>query len=172
MPRPRRLALALAGFAVGLALVGVDGFDFAAIRSALSGEEERRLPGVRGASTISQQLAKNLFLWPGRSLVRKALEAWFTLLLEATWPKRRILEVYLNVAEFGPGVFGVAAASEIYLGKPADRIDPEEAARLAAVLPSPRRMRVDDPGPYAEERAAWIRDQVEMLGGPDYLAGL
>ena len=92
-------------------------------------------------------MAKNLFLWPERSLLRKGLEAWFTVLLEALWPKRRILEVYLNVAEFGPGVYGVGAASERYFGKPAARLTRAEAALLAAVLPSPRRLRVAQPSP-------------------------
>jgi monofunctional biosynthetic peptidoglycan transglycosylase len=148
------------------------GFDFASISSALSGEEERRLRSLRGASTISQQVAKNLFLWPGRSLVRKALEAALTLWIEGLWPKRRILEVYLNIAEFGPGIFGIGAASAAYFGVSPARLGPDEAARLAAVLPDPRRLRVVDPGPYALERAAWIRAQVEMLGGPAYLRGL
>jgi monofunctional biosynthetic peptidoglycan transglycosylase len=148
------------------------GFDFASISSALSGEEERRLRSLRGASTISQQVAKNLFLWPGRSVLRKGFEAWLTLWIEALWPKRRILEVYLNVAEFGPGIFGVGAASAAYFGIPPARLGPFEAARLAAVLPDPRRLHVIDPGPYALERAEWIQGQVEMLGGPAYLRGL
>jgi monofunctional biosynthetic peptidoglycan transglycosylase len=148
------------------------GFDFASISSALSGAEARRHGGLRGASTISQQVAKNLFLWPGRSFVRKGLEAWLTLWIETLWPKRRILEVYLNVAEFGQGVFGVGAASLTYFGVPASALGPEEAARLAAVLPDPRRMRVRDPGPHALERIAWIREQVAMLGGPAYLRDL
>ncbi len=148
------------------------GFDFASISSALSGQEDRRLRSLRGASTISQQVAKNLFLWPGRSLLRKGLEAWLTLWIEGLWPKRRILEVYLNVAEFGRGIFGIGAASAVYFGASPARLGPEQAARLAAVLPDPRRLHVIDPGPYALERAAWIRGQVEMLGGPAYLRGL
>jgi monofunctional biosynthetic peptidoglycan transglycosylase len=147
------------------------GFDFASIASAVS-EEERRAGRLRGASTISQQVAKNLFLWPGRSWLRKGLEAWLTLWVEWLWPKRRILEVYLNIAEFGPGVFGVGAASAAYFGEPPARLGPAEAARLATVLPDPRRMRVNDPGPYATLRAAQIREQVEGLGGPGYLRGL
>ena len=148
------------------------GFDFASISSALSGDERRRLATQRGASTISQQVAKNLFLWPGRSFVRKGLEAGLTLWIEALWPKRRILEVYLNVAEFGPGIFGVGAASAAYFGASPRELGPDEAARLAAVLPDPRRLHVVDPGPYALERADWIRGQVAMLGGPAYLRGL
>src|SRR5258705_477427 len=111
------------------------GFDVDAIVRAV--EEQRRNP--RGASTISQQLAKNLYLWPGRSFVRKGLEAYFTVWLEQTWPKRRILEVYLNVAEFGPGIFGAQAASDVMFGKPASQLTLREAALLAAVLPSPKR---------------------------------
>jgi len=147
------------------------GFDFASISSALSGEEGRaRRP--RGASTISQQVAKNLFLWPGRSWLRKGLEAWFTLWIEWLWPKRRTLEIYLNIAEFGPGIFGIGAASTAYFGTPPAHLDAAQAARLAAVLPDPRRLQVSDPGPYATARAAQIREQVAMLGGPAYLRGL
>lgn len=144
------------------------GFDWGSIGDAISEGDVR----PRGASTLTQQVAKNLFLWPGRSLVRKGLEAWFTVLLEALWPKRRILEVYLNVAEFGPGVYGAGAASERYFGKPASALDRREAALLAAVLPSPRRMRVVDPSPYLLERAAWIERNAARLGGRSYLSGL
>jgi len=148
------------------------GFDFASISSALSGEEERRTGRPRGASTISQQVAKNLFLWPGRSWLRKGLEAWLTLWIEWLWPKRRTLEIYLNVAEFGPGIFGIGAASVAFFGTPPAQLDAAQAARLAAVLPDPRRLKVIDPGPYAIARAAQIREQVAMLGGPAYLRGL
>jgi len=148
------------------------GFDFASIESALSKQERRRSRGPRGASTLSQQVAKNLFLWPGRSFVRKGLEAGLTLWIEALWPKRRILEFYLNIAEFGPGIFGVAAASEAYFGVPPARLGPEQAARLAAVLPDPRHIRVVDPGPWARERAAEIAALAASLGGPAYLRGL
>ena len=144
------------------------GFDWGSIGDAISEGDDR----PRGASTLTQQVAKNLFLWPGRSLVRKGLEAWFTVLLEALWPKRRILEVYLNVAEFGTGVYGAGAASERFFGKPASALDRREAALLAAVLPSPRRMRVADPSPYLLERAAWIERNAARLGGRSYLSGL
>lgn len=148
------------------------GFDFASISSALSGDEERSGSRLRGASTITQQVAKNLFLWPGRSWLRKGLEAWLTLWIEGVWPKRRTLEVYLNVAQFGPGIFGVGAASAVYFGaRPAD-LGPEEAARLAAVLPDPRRMRVLDPGPYSAARAEEIRETAASLGGPAWLRNL
>ena len=146
------------------------GFDFKQINKALEDRERGRR--VRGASTISQQVAKNLFLWPGQSWFRKGLEAGITVLIELAWPKRRILEVYLNVAEFGRGTWGVQAASRRYLRKDAARLAPAEAALLAAVLPSPRRYRVDAPGPYVRKRQAWIQRQMTALGGPAYLRNL
>jgi monofunctional biosynthetic peptidoglycan transglycosylase len=145
------------------------GFDLDAINRALSERERGR---VRGASTITQQVAKNLFLWPRQSWVRKGLEAYFTMLIEACWPKRRILEVYLNVAEFGRGTFGVGAASEAYFGKPAARLTAQEAALLAAVLPSPKRMRVDAPSSYVRSRQEWILAQMRALGGPAALRSI
>lgn len=140
-----------------------DGFDFKSINKAL--EERERGRRVRGASTISQQVAKNLFLWPGQSWIRKGLEAYFTLLIEALWPKQRILEVYLNVAEFGKGVFGVGAASDVYFRKSAAKLNAYDAALLAAVLPSPKRMRVDAPSRYVKSRQTWIVSQMRQLGG-------
>jgi monofunctional biosynthetic peptidoglycan transglycosylase len=142
------------------------GFDLEAIGDAI--EEGGDGGRLRGASTISQQVAKNLFLWPGRSFVRKGLEAWLTAWIELLWPKRRILEVYLNVAEFGPGVFGAEAASRRFFGKPASALQPGEAALLAAVLPSPRRLRADAPSPYVAQRAEQILRQMDRLG-PGYL---
>lgn len=144
------------------------GLDLEAIRQALSEDEER----PRGASTISQQVAKNLYLWSGRSWMRKGLEAWLTLAIEALWPKRRILEVYLNVAQFGPSTFGVGAASRAFFGTEAARLDRRQASLLAVVLPSPRRMSPARPTPYMLQRAAWIRDQVRALGGPAYLSSI
>ena len=144
------------------------GFDFQSIYGALQEDRRRR----RGASTISQQLAKNLYLWPGRSLLRKAIEAYFTVLIEFTWPKRRILEVYLNVVEFGPEVYGVDAASRLFFGKPPSQITSQEAALLAAVLPSPKRMSVLRPSEYVRKRASDIEAAVRTLGGPSYLAQL
>lgn len=146
------------------------GFDLGAVEQAL--REHGRGKRLRGASTISQQTAKNLFLWPGRSLVRKGLEVYWTGLLELLWPKRRILEVYLNVARFGDGVFGVEAASRAFFGKPAARLTLEEASVLAAVLPNPVRLRADRPSAYVLERAAWIREQAAQLGGSSYLGRL
>lgn len=143
------------------------GFDIDAIRGALADAEDGER--LRGASTISQQVAKNLFLWNGRSFVRKGLEAWFTLLIETLWPKRRILEVYLNIAEFGPGTYGAAAASERYFHSVPARLTPHQAALLAAVLPNPARYRVERPSPYVLRRAAWIQRQANQLGGAAYL---
>jgi len=143
------------------------GFDVAAIADAIGDAEDGER--LRGASTISQQTAKNLFLWNGHSFVRKGIEAGFTVLLELSWPKRRILEVYLNIAEFGDGIYGAAAASEAYFGKAPSALTAHEAALLAAVLPNPRRYRVDKPSAYVLRRAAWIEQQVRQLGGPAYL---
>lgn len=119
---------------------------------------------VRGGSTISQQTAKNLFLYPKRSLLRKGLEAGFTILLELLWPKARILEVYLNFAQFGDGIYGVEAASRAFFGKPAQRLEPNEAALLAASLPNPLKLRVDQPSGYMLKRREWIRRQMRQLG--------
>jgi monofunctional biosynthetic peptidoglycan transglycosylase len=147
------------------------GFDANAIGDAL-GDYARGEP-LRGASTVTQQVAKNLFLWPGRSFVRKALEAWLTVWIEALWPKRRILEVHLNVAQFGPCVFGVEAASRRYFGTRAAALSALQAARLAVVLPSPGRMRVDDPGPFAEERVREVMAELQRPEGlPSYLREL
>jgi monofunctional biosynthetic peptidoglycan transglycosylase len=143
------------------------GFDLESIGKAW---DERAEGGrVRGASTISQQVAKNLFLWSGRSWFRKGLEAWFTLLIELTWSKQRILEVYLNVAEFGPGVYGAEAAAQRYFGTGAHALSRHQSALLAAVLPSPRRLRANRPSAYVAQRARWIERQVAQLGGPAYL---
>lgn len=137
------------------------GFDFAALRDAV--RTAWRGGPLRGASTISQQVSKNLFLWPGRSLVRKALEAGITTELELLWSKRRILEVYLNVAEFGEGVFGVGAASARFFAKQPAALTEAEAALLAAVLPNPSVLRVEQPSAYVRGRQAWIRGQMASL---------
>ena len=139
------------------------GFDLEAIERAL--EHNARGGRVRGGSTISQQLAKNLFLWSGRSWVRKGLEAWYTLLIEALWPKQRILEVYVNVAEFGDGIYGAQAAARSYWNKDAAALTAGESARLAAVLPNPRRYSAHRPGPYVQKRARWIERNMRNLGG-------
>lgn len=143
------------------------GFDFEAIDKAMA--HNKRGGKVRGASTISQQLAKNLFLWSGRSYLRKGLEAWYTVLIELFWPKQRILEVYANIVEFGDGVYGAEAAARRFFGKPAASLSPGECARLAAVLPNPKKYSAQKPGPYVQRRARWIERQVRRLGGPGYL---
>jgi len=147
-----------------------NGFDLKQINNALEEREQGRR--VRGASTISQQVAKNLFLWPGQSWVRKGLEAYFTVLIELLWPKQRILEVYLNVAEFGKGVFGVGAASEVFFRKPAANLNTYDAALLAAVLPNPKRLRVNAPSAYVRARQDWIVGQMRGLGGTSLLQRL
>ncbi|MGQ0801374.1 MAG: monofunctional biosynthetic peptidoglycan transglycosylase [Pseudomarimonas sp.] len=146
-----------------------NGFDTEAIRQAW---QRYRGGGksLRGGSTISQQVAKNLFLWSDRSWVRKGLETWYTGLIETLWPKQRILEMYLNIAEFGDGVYGAQAASQRYFGKPAAQLSAGQAASLAAVLPSPRKYSVTAPSAYVRRRAAWIEAQMQQLGGVDYLA--
>lgn len=143
------------------------GFDFQAMEKAQSANARGRK--LRGGSTITQQLAKNMFLWGGRSYVRKAIEAWYTLLIEAMWPKRRIIEVYANVVEFGDGVYGAQAAARRYFRKDASRLTPSECARLAAVLPAPKRYSVVRPGPYVGRRARAIERQMRMIGGRGYL---
>lgn len=143
------------------------GFDFEAIEKAA--EHNRRGGNVRGASTISQQVAKNLFLWPGRSWVRKGLEAVLTVMIETMWTKRRILDVYVNIAEMGDGVFGAEAASRRFFRKGAASLDAKEAALLAAVLPNPAEYRADSPSAYVRRRQQWILRQMSALGGPSWL---
>ncbi len=145
------------------------GFDLESISDAV--EDRLRGDRLRGASTISQQTAKNLFLWPGRSFLRKGLEAWFSMLLEFCWSKARILEIYLNIAEFGRGIYGVEAAARHFFHKHADGLRLEEAAVLAAVLPNPRRLLASHPSAYVRERARWILEQMRLLG-PGYLDGI
>lgn len=145
------------------------GFDLDSIADALETAAEGGQ--LRGASTISQQVAKNVFLWPERSWVRKGLEAYYTALIELAWGKRRILEVYVNVAEMGPLVFGVEAASRHWYGIPASGLDAERAALLAAVLPSPLARSPVDPSPGVRDRQAWILRQMDNLG-PAWLDGI
>lgn len=136
------------------------GFDVEAIQKAMEANERAEQRGSdkrRGASTISQQTAKNVFLWPSRDWVRKGLEVGYTGLIEAVWGKRRIMEMYLNVAEWAPGVYGAEAASQHWFNKSAENLTAREAARLAAILPSPRRYRAADPGPYVRRRASRIQ---------------
>jgi monofunctional biosynthetic peptidoglycan transglycosylase len=144
------------------------GLDFASIERAVS----ERGGGLRGASTITQQLAKNLFLWPGRSFVRKGLEVWYALWMELLWSKRKILELYLNVAQFGPCLFGVEAAAQQHFGVRAADLSALQATRLAAVLPSPGKMRAADPGEYTEERAQEILALMQDERSEAWLHGL
>ena len=137
------------------------GFDLQSIEKAYRHNQRGR--HVKGGSTISQQVAKNLFLWPGRSWLRKGIETWLTVWIELLLPKERILELHLNVAQFGPTVFGVEAASRLYFGKPAAKLNRDDAARLAAVLPNPVRLRVARPSPYVLRRQAWIEYQAARL---------
>jgi monofunctional glycosyltransferase len=138
------------------------GFDFESIADALQEIEEGGR--LRGASTISQQVAKNLFLWKGKSFIRKGLEAYFTVLMELLWPKRRILEVYLNVAEFGDGIYGVEAAAKKFFGKPPAGLTSKESALLAAVLPNPIKLKVAAPSAYVKLRSLRIEKQMRNLG--------
>jgi len=146
------------------------GFDFESIRKAV--QHNAKSKRKRGASTISQQVAKNLFLWSGRSWARKGLEVYFTVLIEAAWPKERILEVYLNLVEFGPGTYGVQAATKRFFDKDASRLTRREAATLAAVLPNPKRFRADRPSNYVQKRRDSIMGQMRALGGPSFLKQL
>lgn len=145
------------------------GFDFSSISKVLDRDTDDGKP-LRGASTISQQTAKNLFLWEGRNWLRKALEAGLTIGIETTWTKRRILTVYLNIAEFGSGIFGIEAASQHYFHKPAKWLTASEAALLAAVLPNPIKYRVQAPSHYIVQRQRWILRQMRQLGGTPFLA--
>ncbi|MBA4852220.1 monofunctional biosynthetic peptidoglycan transglycosylase [Emticicia sp. BO119] len=146
------------------------GFDFKSMGNAF----QRNMKGkkIRGASTISQQVAKNVFLWQTRSYIRKAIEVYFTALIELIWGKQRILEVYLNVAEMGSMTFGVEEASKRYFGKSAKDLTRDQAARIAAVLPSPIKWSIAKPGPYVVRRTGQIARQMRALGGPAYLSGL
>ena len=146
------------------------GFDFKAIEKARINNAKGRK--VRGGSTISQQVAKNLFLWQGGGYFRKGVEAWYTLLIELMWPKTRILEVYANIAEFGDGIYGAQAASRSYWKKDGSKLSPAESARMAAVLPSPRRYSVANPGPYVKGRTNKIQRQMRQIGGTAYLETL
>jgi monofunctional biosynthetic peptidoglycan transglycosylase len=137
------------------------GIDLESLEAALT--ESGRDGGMRGASTITQQLSKNLFLWPGRSLIRKAIEAVMSLMMDALLPKRRILELYANVVELGPGIYGVGAASRIYFAQSAAQLTEPEAALLAAVLPNPRQLNVAAPSEYLRERQVWVLEQMQGL---------
>ncbi len=138
------------------------GFDFDSIMSALTTNAQGKQ--IRGASTITQQSVKNLFLWPGKSYLRKGIEAWLTILMELILEKQRILELYLNLVEFGPGIYGVEAASQFYYNKSARDISVQESARLASVLPNPYRFHVNQASGYTIQRSRWIKKQMRQLG--------
>lgn len=158
-----------------------NGFDFKAIEKARAHNERaeerarkrnRPVKGTRGASTISQQTAKNLFLWKGRGItrwIRKGLEVWYTVLIETLWPKSRIIEVYVNTVELGNGVYGAQAAARTYFRKDAKTLTVAEAARMAAVLPNPRRYSIARPGPYVQRRSNNIQRQMRYMGTPAFL---
>ena len=139
------------------------GFDVEAIREAMAENEEGER--LRGGSTISQQTAKNAFLWPGRTFVRKGLEAYFTGLIELIWGKRRIMEVYLNVAEMGPGIYGAEAAARHHFGKPAAELTRSEAARIAVSLPSPVKRNAGNPGPFVRRHSANVERWIGVVEG-------
>lgn len=146
------------------------GFDLEQIEKAI--EQHERGRRLRGASTITQQVAKNLFLWEGRSFIRKGLEAYFTVLMELLWSKERILEVYLNITEMGDMIFGVGAASQIYFKKLPSKLTRGQAALLAAIIPNPIRFSVRNPSGYVLRKQGWILDQMSSLGGTSYLENL
>jgi monofunctional biosynthetic peptidoglycan transglycosylase len=148
------------------------GFDFEAIEKAMKHNEkvkQKKRKRIRGASTISQQTAKNVFLWQGKSYFRKALEAYFTVLIEIFWSKKRIVEVYMNVAETGDMIFGVEAAARHYFHKPASELTRYEAAAIAVSLPNPRKYKAANPGPYLQSRITWCMNMMDKLGGKNYL---
>ena len=144
------------------------GFDVESIHKAVM--QRRNNKFLRGASTITQQVAKNLFLWPGRSFIRKAIEAYYAMVIELSWPKQRILEVYLNIAEFGPGIYGVPAASRLYFKKTPRQLSEADAALLAAVLPNPKQFQVDNPTAYVLKRQRWIMQHAARLRQYGWLA--
>jgi monofunctional biosynthetic peptidoglycan transglycosylase len=143
------------------------GFDLESIEEAW--DERQQGKRFRGASTISQQVVKNLFLWPGKSFIRKGLEAYFTLLIELFWSKKRILEMYVNIAQFGKGVYGVQAAGQKYFKKNASKITYYQAALMGAVLPNPVRFKINRPSKYVNERTEWILQQMDQLGWENYI---
>lgn len=138
------------------------GFDLGAIKKAMKENEEGKR--IRGASTITQQTAKNVFLWQGKSYLRKGLEVWFTLLIEIFWSKERIMEVYLNSIEMGKGVYGAQAACQFWFNKSAKKLTKDEAAAIAAILPNPLQYKANPPSIYITKRKAWIKQQMNFWG--------
>jgi monofunctional biosynthetic peptidoglycan transglycosylase len=166
------------GLAPALAVIAAEdqrfadhfGIDVESMRKAV--QDSSRGRRLRGASTITQQLAKNLYLWPGRSYLRKGLEAWFTIVLEICLPKKRILEIYMNIVELGPGIYGIPAASRYFFGNDPSRISDSQAALLAAVLPNPHQLQVDRPSAYVRERQRWIQNQMQRLRREQWILNL
>jgi len=146
------------------------GFDLEQIGKAFKEKDKRG--SLRGASTITQQVAKNLFLWEGKSFIRKGLEAYYTILIEVFWSKRRIIEIYINIAEMGDNIFGAGMASKKYFNKFSIKLTKQESALIAAVLPNPKRFSVKNPSGYVRKRQAWILEQMRMLGGVSYIKNL
>ena len=146
------------------------GFDFKAINRALIYNQKNRK--IRGASTITQQVAKNIFLWSSRSWIRKGVESWFTVWIEVIWSKQRTLEIYLNSVEWGEGIFGIEAASRHYFNVSANQLTPYQASLLAATLPNPRKWSPANPDDKIQKKAEWIRGQMNNLGGKSYLKQL
>lgn len=165
------ISLPEAGKNMPLALIAAEdqefanhnGFDWKGIQQAIEYNEKHEGKKLRGGSTISQQVAKNVFLWQGRSYLRKGLEVYCTFWIELLYSKRRILELYINVAETGEGLFGVEAAAQHYFGKPASKLTANEAARIAACLPAPKRYKAQPPTPYVKRRAQWIQRQMRNI---------
>lgn len=147
-----------------------NGFDIKSIKKALNSNKKSKR--IRGASTISQQVAKNVFLWQGRSWFRKGLEVYFTFMIELIWSKERILEMYLNISEMGTGIFGVEAAAQKYFKKPASKLTRTEAARIAACLPNPKKYKAEPASPYIARRTSWILIQMNNLEGDEDVAKL
>lgn len=138
------------------------GFDLGAIKKAMKENEQGKR--IRGASTITQQTAKNVFLWQGRSYIRKGLEVWFTLLIETFWSKERIMEVYLNSIEMGNGIYGAEAASQYWFHKSAKKLTKDDAAAIAAILPNPLRLKANPASDYVSKRKVWIKQQMNFWG--------
>ena len=144
------------------------GFDFEAIQKAYKSNQKKKTRSIKGASTISQQVAKNVFLWPGRSYLRKGLEVYFTVLIEVFWSKERIMEVYLNVAEMGNGVYGGEAASRTYFKCSASKLTKDQAAWIACILPNPRKYSPNNPTAYLKKRHVWIRQNMKNMQKVDW----
>lgn len=143
------------------------GFDLEQIGKAF--KEKNKRGRLRGASTITQQVAKNLFLWEGKSFIRKGFEAYYTILIEVLWSKRRVMEIYINIAEMGDNIFGIGMASKIYFKKFPAKLTKQESSLIAAVLPNPKKFSVQNPSVYVRKRQQWILEQMLLLGGVSYI---